>query len=106
MGQFIGRHSRFSFLFSLFLVGLLMALIGSRAQAKMDPQGVVEVNNPHRIPNEFNPRLHRAEDEIITIKQELNEEVVEATESIHELAFKNQHLAAQSTYDYTTGTSN
>ena len=106
MGQFISRHSRFSFLFSLFLVGLLMALIGSRAQAKMDPQGVVEINNPHRIPNEFNPRFRRPEDEIIAIKQEPNEEVVEPTESIHELAFKNQHLSAQSTYDYTTGTSN
>jgi hypothetical protein len=95
-------HLRYSLL-AIFLFCYL-TLAGARVYTKIDPQGVVESNNPHHIPNEFNPRLHHPEDEVIVIQEVAKKEAVASSETMHELALKNQTLTSQPIYDYTTGT--
>lgn len=104
--QFFTRYSHLCFV----LAGLLLAggitLAGTSAQARIDVQSKIDQNNPHHIPDEFNPRFHRPEDGVTSMKSEVSEGVVSATETIHAIAFRGKHIDAEPTYDYTTGTTN
>lgn len=62
--------------------------------------------NPHRIPDQLDPKSQALSDEIALIKSEIREEVAEVDQTIHSVAFQDNHEQSKPILDYTTGTSN
>ena len=109
INRFIKTKPRISFaIISTLCIGV--GLVVTQVQASIHNQSEIEQNNPHRIPDNLNPKLRRAIDHLDVIKREvkedLSEKISEASETIHSLAFKNNPSVAKPTLDYTTGTSN
>jgi hypothetical protein len=88
------------------LICASVAIAGTRMQLDSGTQAQVTASNPHQIPDHLNPKFHRISDEVIVIKSELTEEVLEVTETVHSIAFQGRHGYSQPILDYTTGTSN
>jgi hypothetical protein len=106
IASFCGRHPLVVLLSaSLFVCGSA-AIAGTKIQLDMDSQVQANPANPHRLPDDMNPRLIKVTEEVIVVKNEAKEELAEVTETIHSLAFQGNRSAAQPTLDYTTGTSN
>ena len=104
--SFCGRHPLVALLALSFLICGSAALAGTRIQGEMDRQAVESQNNPHHIPENMDPKSQSLSEEISLIKYEVREEVAQAPESIHSIAFQGNHGQSQSILDYTTGTTN
>ena len=83
-----------------------IGLVVTQVQANIQEQESIALNNPHHIPDALNPKLQRLEEKAQFIKEEIKEEISEATETIHSLAFKENKASPRPIYDYTTGSSN
>ena len=109
INRFMKTKPRISFaIISTLCIGVGLAI--TQVQAGVNNQSESAQNNPHRIPDNLNPKLRRAIDHLDVIKREvkedLSEKISEVSETMHSLAFKNIPSVAKPTLDYTTGTSN
>ena len=110
--DFFGRRPRFSFVvFCTACIGI--GLVVTQVQANISESAVKAENNPHHLPDEFNPKFQRLEDKIPEVKLEVKaaleiakEDVTQDVETLHSLALKSNTASTKVTYDYTTGTSN
>ena len=113
--QFIKKRPLTSFAL-LTTVCLMLGVAVTQVQANI-PSLTSEANNPHRIPDDLNPKLDWAEHQIIAT--EINgqrdllvkpEDTVEnegdQVDTIHAIAMKDNKSFSKPIYDYTTGTSN
>lgn len=109
VNRFIQSRPRISLLLALTFCTVI-ALAVTQVQASLQDQSEIAQKNPHHLPDNLNPKLHRLTDNLGTfklgLKEELKEDLNQAKETIHSLAFKNNVSTAKPTYDYTTGTSN
>jgi hypothetical protein len=110
--DFMSRKPRLSF-FAILAACIGISLIVTQVQANIAESSVASSNNPHYLPDEFNPKLQRIEDKIQVVKLEIkeaiskaNEEIAQDPETIHSIAFKGKTASSKPTYDYTTGSSN
>jgi hypothetical protein len=104
--SFTGRHPLFALLaFCLFVFGTA-AVAGTGIGWGFNDQAKASASNPHRIPESMDPKSESLSEEIRSIKYEVQEGVVESTETVHSLAMHDSHSQAQPVLDYTTGTSN
>ena len=109
--NFMGRRPHFCFIMiavSCFGIGLAV----TRAQANI-PDASTEANNPHHLPNEFNPKLQTLDEKIQVITLEarkalgmVKDGVPHEVETMHSIAFKGVAVSSKPVFDYTTGTSN
>jgi len=103
---FFGGH-RFAKLWALSLLIIGSAAIGAtNVYFGVDDQVSPSLNNPHRIPDHMDPKSQALSREIQAIKYEVKEEMAEVAETIHDIAFANNHSQSLPILDYTTGTSN
>ena len=100
------RYPLATVLMTFFFIGASVAIAGTRMQLDGGTQAQVTASNPHQIPDHLNPKFHRISDEVIVIKSELTEEVLEVTETVHSIAFQGRHGYSKPILDYATGTSN
>jgi hypothetical protein len=90
------------------------SLAVTQVQANIQIQSEISQRNPHQIPGDLSPKSSLLESILDPIRLEakdLLEEVKEEaftkdSETIHEVAFKDNHAHSKPIYDYTTGTSN
>lgn len=90
------------------------SLAVTQVQANIQSQSDIAQRNPHHIPGDLSPMSSLLESILDPIRLEakdLLEEVKEElhtkdSETIHEVAFKDNHAHYKPIYDYTTGTSN
>ena len=103
---FFGRHP----VFTLFAIALIIcgsaAIAGTQIQSDATDVVAANPNNPHRIPAEMDPKSEKLSAEINAIKVEMHEGLVEPSETVHSIAFKDHHGTSQQTIDFTAGTSN
>lgn len=111
--KFIKNRPRISFsIFAGVCIGA--SLVVTQVQANIQSQSEISQRNPHQIPGNLIPKssiLESVLDRIRLEARDLLEEVKEETyiknsETIHEVAFKDNHAHSKPIYDYTTGTSN
>ena len=110
--DFMSRKPHLSFI----VIGALFIGIGlavTQVQANISDSSVAAENNPHHLPNEFNPKMQRIEEKLQLVKLEIKgalgevkEEMTQELDSIHSIAFKDSKINSKPVYDYTTGTSN
>lgn len=120
VSDFISQKPHVSFI-AIVAVCLGIGFAVTHVEANISEQSSAAQNNPHHLPNEFNPRVKRPEDMESTIaalipKQELaeNEQGQAQTqiqaqpqeETIHSLALKDHAMSHKPILDFTTGTSN
>jgi enoyl-[acyl-carrier-protein] reductase (NADH) len=100
--SFCGRHPLAT------LLTLLLFIFGTAAIASTAIQSEPSYaeNNPHRIPDQMNPKSEALAKEIAEIKFEIKEGIAEIDETVHTVAFQGRTSQSQPTFDYTTGTSN
>jgi hypothetical protein len=110
--DFLGRRPHLSFI-ALGAVCIGIGLVVTQVQANISESAVKAENNPHHLPDEFNPNFQRLEDKLREVKLEVKEapeiakeEVTQDPETLHSLALKGNTASTKVTYDYTTGTSN
>lgn len=111
--KFIKNRPRVSF---SILAGVCIgaSLVVTQVQANIQSQSEIFQRNPHQIPGDLSPKssiLESILDPIRLEAKDLLEEVKEEAytkdgETIHEVAFKDNHAHSKPIYDYTTGTSN
>ena len=90
------------------------SLAVTQVQANIQSQTEIAQRNPHQIPSDLNPKSSLLESILDPIRleakdllEEVKEEgVTKDGETIHEVAFKDNHAHSKPIYDYTTGTSN
>ena len=90
------------------------SLVVTQVQANIQSQSEISQRNPHQIPGDLSPKSSLLESILDPIRLEardLLEEVKEEaftkdSETIHEVAFKDNRAHSKPIYDYTTGTSN
>jgi enoyl-[acyl-carrier-protein] reductase (NADH) len=104
--SFFSRHPLASFLALSLLICGSAEVAGTQIQWVSNDQVAASPSNPHRIPEEMDPKSTSLSEEIRLIKPEVREEVVEMGETVHSVAFQDHHGLSQPTLDYTTGTSN
>ena len=110
---FIKNRPRISFSI-LAMVCIGAGLVVTQVQANIQSQSEISQRNPHQIPTDLNPRSSLLESILDPIRLEakdlLGEGKEEAftkdSETIHEVAFKDNHAHSKPIYDYTTGASN
>jgi len=109
--NFMSRKPRISFIaIGAVCVGIGLAV--TQVQANISDSSVATENNPHHLPNEFNPKMQRIEEKLQIVKFEIkapgeeNEVMAQELDTIHSVAFKDSKINAKPVYDYTTGTSN
>ena len=103
--DFMGRKPHFSFVvIAAICVGISFAV--TQVQATISDNVASPENNPHHLPNEFNPRIKMIEEKIQAVKVKAIEEVGQELNTIHSLALENNKSTSKPVYDYTTGTSN
>ena len=94
-----------------------LGMVVTRVQANIQTQAEVLNQNPHQLPDEFNPKLHWVEQKILVDEKQVKddasetinlakEEPADEQETIHAIAMKGNNSLAKPIYDYTTGTSN
>ena len=122
VSDFISQKPHVSFI-AIVAVCLGIGFAVTHVEANISEQSSVAQNNPHRLPNEFNPRVKRPEDMESTIaalipKQELAEneqgqaqtqiqtQTQQQEETIHSMALKDHAMSHKPILDFTTGTSN
>jgi len=109
--NFMGRRPHFCFIMiAASCLGIGLAV--TQVQANI-PDASTESNNPHHLPNEFNPKLQTLDEkiEIATLEAKkvlgmTQEGVSQELETIHSIAFKGVTVSSKPVFDYTTGTSN
>ena len=111
--KFIKKRPRISF---SILAGVCIgaSLVVTQVQANIQSQSEISQRNPHQIPGDLSPKSSLLESILDPIRLEakdLLEEVKEEaftkdSETIHEVAFKDNRAHSKPIYDYTTGTSN
>ena len=114
--QFIKKRPLTSFAL-LTTVCLTLGVAVTQVQANIRNSTTSGANNPHRIPDDLNPKLDWVEHQIIAT--EINaqrdllvkpEDTVEnegdQVDTIHAIAMKDNKSFSKPIYDYTTGTSN
>ncbi|WP_071467176.1 hypothetical protein [Polynucleobacter asymbioticus] len=101
-----GRHPLATVLVASCFVFGSVAVAGPNIQFGMNQQVQTNPNNPHHLPADMDPKSQTLSDEISAIQVEVHEEVAEASETIHSIAFQDHHGSSQQILDYTTGTSN
>ena len=111
--KFIKNKPRISF---SILAGACIgaSLVVTQVQANIQSQSENSQSNSHHIPGNLSPKSSLLESILDPIRLEakdLLEEVKEEaftkdSETIHEVAFKDNHAHSKPIYDYTTGTSN
>ena len=111
--RFIKNRPRISFsILAAVCVGTSLAV--TQVQANIHGQAEISQRNPHQIPSDLSPKPSLFESVLDPIRLEakdLLEDVKEEAltkdnETIHEVAFKDNHAHSKPIYDYTTGTSN
>ena len=111
--KFIKNRPRISFsILAAVCIGASLAV--THVQANIQSQSEISQRNPHHIPGDLSPKSSLLESILYPIRLEakdLLEEVKEEaftkdSETIHEVAFKDNHTHSKPIYDYTTGTSN
>lgn len=110
--NFMATKPRLSFM----MMGAVCIAIGlavTQVQANISDSSVATENNPHHLPNEFNPKMQRIEEKLQIVKleikdglSEVKEGITQELDSIHSVAFKDNKINSKPVYDYTTGTSN
>jgi hypothetical protein len=112
MKNFIMNRPRISVI-AIALVCLGIGLAVTQVKANISNAANVISDNPHRLPDEFNPRFKRVEDQPswqkLEVKESLRErvgQIAEESQTFHSVAFKDRQLNTKPVYDYTTGTSN
>ena len=120
VSDFVSQKPHVSFI-AIVAVCLGIGFTVSHVEANISEQSSAAQNNPHHLPNEFNPRVKRSEDMGLTIaalspKQELagNEQgqsqaqtqTQQEEETIHSVALKDHAMSHKPILDFTTGTSN
>jgi hypothetical protein len=104
--SFFSGHS-FAKLWALSLLIVGSAAIGAtNVYFGINDQVSPSLNNPHRIPDYMDPKSQALSREIQSIKYEVKDEMSEVVETIHDIAFRNNHSESIPILDYTTGTSN
>jgi hypothetical protein len=83
-----------------------VAIAGTQIQAGIDAQQQRDRNNPHRIPSPIDSKFQEILQEAMVVRSEVKEEAVELVDTVHSVAFKNDHSYSHPILDYTTGTSN
>jgi enoyl-[acyl-carrier-protein] reductase (NADH) len=104
--SFFSRHPLASFLALSLLICGSAEVAGTQTQWVANDQVAASPSNPHRIPDQMDPKSIGLSEEIKLIKVEVREEVAEMDETIHSVAFQDHHGLSQPILDYTTGTSN
>ena len=110
--NFMSRKPRLSFIaIGAVCVGIGLAV--TQVQANISDSSVATENNPHHLPNEFNPKMQRIEEKLQLVRLEIQatlgdvkEGVAQELDTIHSIAFKDSKINAKPVFDYTTGTSN
>jgi len=111
--KFIKKRPRISFsILAGVCIGASLAV--TQVQANIQSQSEVAQRSPHHIPGDLSPKSNLLESILDPIRLEakdLLEEVKEEaftkdSETIHEVAFKDNHAHSKPIYDYTTGASN
>ena len=103
---FLGRQSLAVFLVLSLLIGGSVAFAATRIHFGVDDSVNASQSNPYRIPDHMDPKSQTLSREIASIKYEIKEEIVEVDETIHKVAFRDNHSQSLPILDYTTGTSN
>ncbi|QWE04008.1 hypothetical protein [Polynucleobacter sp. JS-JIR-II-50] len=101
-----GRHQLVALLMLVLLVFGSVAIAATNIQLGGDGSVRANPNNPHQIPTYLDPKSESLSEEIRLIKYEIREEVLEVSDSVHEIAMRDFRGQAQPILDYTTGTSN
>ena len=101
-----GRHQLVAMLMLVLLVFGSVAIAATNIQLGGDDAVRANPNNPHQIPANLDPKSETLSEEIRLIKYEVREEVLEESDSVHEIAMRDFHGQAKPILDYTTGTSN
>ena len=104
--SFFGRHQLVALLMLVLLVFGSVAIAATNIQLGGDDAVRANPNNPHQIPANLDPKSESLSKEIRLIKYEVREEVLEESDSVHEIAMRDFHGQAKPILDYTTGTSN
>jgi len=111
--RFIKTRPRVSFsILATVCMGACLAV--TQVQANIHSQTEITQINPHQIPADLNPKSSFVESVLDPIRleakdllEEAKEEIlIKEGETIHEVAFKDNHAHSKPIYDYTTGTSN
>ena len=101
-----GRHQLVAMLMLVLLVFGSVAIAATNIQLGGDDAVRANPNNPHQIPEHMDPKSEALSEEIRLIKYEAREEVLEVSDSVHDIAMRDFHGQSQPTLDFTTGTSN
>lgn len=104
--SFLGRQSLAVFLVLSLLIGGTVTFAATKIHVGFDDSVNANQSNPHRIPDHMDPKSQTLSREIASIKYEIKEEIVEVDETIHKVAFRDNHAQSLPILDYTTGTSN
>ena len=111
--RFIKNRPRISFsILAAVCIGTSLAV--TQVQANIQSQTEVAQRNPHQIPTDLNSKSSFIESVLDPIRLEAKdllegakeEAFTKDGETIHEVAFKDNHSHSKPIYDYTTGTSN
>ena len=111
--KFIKNRPRISFsILAGVCIGASLAV--TQVQANIQSQSETSQRNPHHIPSDLSPKPSLLESILDPIRLEAKNLLEEAKEeaftndieTIHEIAFKDNHAYSKPIYDYTTGTSN
>jgi hypothetical protein len=101
-----GRHKLVALLMLAFLVFGSVAIAGTKIQLGLDDSVGATPKNPHQIPAHMDPKSETLSEEIRLIKYEVREEVLEVSDSVHDIAMRDFRGQSKPILDYTTGTSN
>ena len=101
-----GRYQLVALLMLALLVFGSVAIAGRKIQLGGNDSVKFNSKNPHQIPESMDPKSETLSEEIRLIKYEVREEVLEESDSVHEIAMRDFHGQAKPILDYTTGTSN
>lgn len=87
------------------LAGFSMSLFGNNLGSYDEFRVTGHLNNPHQIPDRFNPRLINA-NERLDQNYSVDESSVGSVQALHSVALNQSIVYVSPTLDYTTGTSN
>ena len=111
--KFIKNRPRISFsILAGACIGASLAV--TQVQANIQSQSDIAQKNPHHIPGDLSPKSSPLESILDPMRLEMKDLMKEVkekaftkdSETIHEVAFKDNHAHSKPIYDYTTGTSN
>jgi hypothetical protein len=112
MKNFIINRPRLSGI-TVVLVCLGVGFAVTQVEANISNTSKVALDNPHYIPDEFNPKFKKIEDHLsqqkLEVKEALSErpdQINQESDTMHSIAFKDRQLNTKPVYDYTTGQSN